>query len=176
MKIESTDFTATEIMGFVDELQARDRDDLVRRLEAVERRLEDLRPRLEQAADAGGGGEGWTGQEVLAHLAVLSKFYGVIAYRIASGKLTEFDLLGQVRLRDVAGEAAAGVPAAALLDGMAADHRRTLEFLRSVAPGDLRRSAATGVGGIAMTAADVLRLPLVCHLEGHLEQLEAAIT
>lgn len=175
MKIESTEFTATEILGFVDELQARDRDDLVRRLEAVGRRLAELRPRLEKAGRDGAAGDAWTGQEVLGHMAVLSKFYGVVAYRIASGRLTEFDLLGQVRLRDVAGEAVAKEPAGALLDGMAEDHGRTLDFLRGAAPADLRRSAVTGIEGVDMTAADVLRLPLVCHLEAHLEQLEAAI-
>lgn len=173
MKIESTAFTAAELLGFLGDLEERDREDVARRLEEVGRRLEALRPRIE-GADAPGG-DGWTAQEVLAHISVLSKFYGVMAHQIATGKVTEFDFLGQVQLRDVAGERAAAEPASSLLDGIAADHARTLAFLRGVNTADLRKTAETGVEGLRISAADVVRLPLLTHLEAHLEQLEAAI-
>ena len=174
MKIESTAFGPSELHSFLNELRDRERRLLLDRLAAADRRLEALRPRLVDGPQ-GGAGEDWTAHEVLAHMAVLSKFYGVVAYRIATGRFTEFDLLGQVQLRDVAGEAAAAETAASLLDSMAADHARTAGFLNSADLDDLYREAGTGLPGLAMTAIEVLRLPLIGHLEGHLEQLESAL-
>lgn len=174
MKIESTAFEAADIRAFLNEQRDHERLHLLQRLETAGARLQALRSRLVAAAP-GSGGEGWTAHEVLAHMAVLSKFYGVIAYSIASGKLSEFDLLGQVRLRDVAGETAAAETVESLLDAMAADHARTAEFLRKADLDQLHRRAKTGLEDLDMTAIEVLRLPLIGHLETHLDQLESAL-
>jgi len=178
VKLESPQFTAADIHRFLDEFREHERELLARRLEDVGRRLQELAPRL-LTLDAGGADlaedGAWNAREVVAHLALVSKLYGVLAYRVATGKDTSYDLLGIVRLRDVAGEDAARQPVAAHLEAIAADHERSLRFLRTASLEDLERAADTGVEGLKMSAVDVLRLPLVGHLELHLEQLEKAV-
>lgn len=157
-------------------MREHERTELARRLEAVGRRLAELRPRLEALPlHTDREGRAWTAREIVAHLALVSKLYGVLAYRVAAGKETSYDLLGIVRLRDVAGEQAAQQPIGGHLDAIAADHARTLEFIRSASVDDLERAADTGIEGLKMKAIEVLQLPLVAHLELHLEQLETAL-
>lgn len=176
MKIESPTFTADDIQGFMGEMREHERDLLVRRLEAIGPRLEELRPRLQALGDGDSGGrQGWTAREIVGHLALVSKLYGVLAYRVAAGKDTAYDLLGIVRLRDVAGEEAARQPIEQHLEAIAADHARTLRFLRSASVEDLERASETGIEGLRMTAIEIVRLPLVAHLELHLDQLEKAL-
>ncbi len=169
MRIESTSFASTDLDSFLDDLVDQDRRTLVGRLERASARLADLGSRVSD--DAPAGDEQWNAKEVLAHVALLSKFYGVLAYRIGSGATTELDLLGQVSLRDVMGEQLAQRPAAELVASALADHGRTAEWLRGARPGDLRRRCSIGGGG-SMTAEEVARLPLCAHLEQHLDQME----
>jgi hypothetical protein len=56
-----------------------------------------------------------------------------------------------------------------------ADQARTLKLLRTVEPASLRRQARQE-NGEPMTAIDVARLPLINHLEMHVEQLERALS
>src|SRR6266849_9248040 len=100
MKIESTAFTQADLQGFLDEMLDRERMLLADRLERASERLSALGPRIKAAA----GGDEWSDHEVLAHIAVLSKFYGVLVHKITSGQVTEVDMLGNTNLRDVAGE------------------------------------------------------------------------
>lgn len=171
MKIESTSFTAADLEGFATELEERDRVALAERLEAASARLEALGARLGSAA--AGEGDGWTGHEVLAHIGVLSQFYGYLTYQIGTGKLAELDLLSMVNLRDVRGAELAQRPAAELLADALANQRRTAAYLRSASALDLGRTCA--VGARNWTAFDMARLPLCSHLELHLDQLEAAL-
>jgi hypothetical protein len=101
-------------------------------------------------------------------------FYGVLTYQIGSGRLTELGLLENVHLRDVMGSELAKSPPAQLVEMALADQRRTLEYLRSAAPGDLRRECIAD-GRWRFTAEDMARRPLVAHLELHLDQLERAL-
>ncbi len=172
MRIESTAFTAADLEGFLDELVEADKRSLVDRLERASARLAELGEQVAVGVPA--GGEGWSAHEVLAHIAVLSKFYGVLTHRIGTGALTELDLLGNVNLRDVLGEQMAKLPPGELVASALADHRRTLEYLRRAPAGDLRRTARLSHGG-EMSAADVARLALCAHLETHLRQLEASL-
>jgi hypothetical protein len=55
-----------------------------------------------------------------------------------------------------------------------ADHERTIKILRTAELASLKRSAQTDGGG-TMTAEEVARLPLLNHLEMHLDQLESAL-
>src|SRR5579872_1371024 len=101
MKIESTAFTMDDVNSFMASYREHERYVLADRLQQVSRRLADLAPRI-------GSGrrqtDEWSAHELLAHIAVVSKFYGVVVHRIASGQLAELDLLESVNLRDVAGE------------------------------------------------------------------------
>ncbi|HSS92978.1 MAG TPA: hypothetical protein VLR46_03195 [Candidatus Dormibacteraeota bacterium] len=170
MKIESTTFTQADVQAFLDSQVARERSLLAGRLEKASERLAQIAPRIK----AGSGADSWSDHEVLAHIAVLSKFYGVIVHRITSGQMTEVDLMGNVNLRDVAGEQMAQVEPAELLRMILADHARTAKLLRTIEPGALRREAkAEGIGTV--TAEFVARYPLISHLEEHVDQLERSL-
>jgi tetrahydrodipicolinate N-succinyltransferase len=170
MKIESTAFTRADVEQFLDSMLDHDRRLLADRLERASARLAALGPRIA----AGHGDAEWSDHEVLAHIAVLSKFYGVLVHKISSGKMSELDLLENVNLRDVVGEQMAQIEPAELLRMALADQARTLELLRSVEPASLRRQAKLE-DGTMMSAEEVARLPLVNHLEMHVDQLEAAL-
>lgn len=173
MKIESTAFTADDLAGFATELEERDQVALAERLEAASARLEALGELISDARAHEHEGDGWSGQEVLAHIAVLSQFYGYLTYQIGAGKLTELDLLAMVNLRDVRGAELAERPAAELLADALGNQRRTAAYLRSARAEDLRRTCA--VGAREWSAFDMARLPLCSHLELHLVQLEIAL-
>jgi hypothetical protein len=170
MKIESTAFTRSDVERFLDEMLDHDRQLLADRLEKASARLAELGPRV-----SAGRGEGeWSQHELLAHIAVLSKFYGVLVHKISSGQMAEIDLLENVNLRDVAGEQMAQIEPAELLRMALSDQARTLKLLRSAEPASLRRQAKQENGEL-MSAIEVARLPLVNHLEMHLDQLERAV-
>ena len=170
MKIESTGFTRADVEQFLDQMLDHDRTVLADRLEKASARLADLGPRIQ----AGRGDKEWSQHEVLAHIVVLSKFYGVLLHKISSGQMTEMDLQENVNLRDVVGEQMAQIEPAELLRMALADQARTLRLLRSVEPSALRRKARLETGEV-MTAEEVARLPLVNHLELHIDQLERAL-
>ena len=167
MKIESPAFTRADVEQFLDGMLDHDRQLLADRLEKASTRLAALGPRVK----AGPGGTEWSQHELLAHIAVLSKFYGVLVHKISSGQMSEIDLLENVNLRDVVGEQMAQIEPAELLQMALADQARTLKLLRTVEPSTLRRKARME-NGETMSADEVARLPLVNHLEMHVDQLE----
>jgi hypothetical protein len=170
MKIESTAFTRSDVEQFLDEMVDHDRNVLADRLEIASARLAELGPRV----PAGHGESEWSQHELLAHIAVLSKFYGVLLHKISSGQMTDFDLLENVNLRDVVGEQMAQIEPAELLRMALADQARTLKLLRAVEPSSLRRRA-TQENGETMSAEEIARLPLINHLEMHVDQLERGL-
>jgi hypothetical protein len=170
MKIESTAFTHADVEQFLDEFLDHDRNLLADRLEKASARLAQLGPRVR----AGSGGDEWSQHELLAHIAVLSKFYGVLVHKISSGQMTEVDLLENVNLRDVFGERMAQLEPAELLGMALADQARTLKLLRSVEASSLRRKARLETGEM-IGADEIARLPLVNHLELHVDQLERSL-
>jgi hypothetical protein len=172
MRGESLTFQPSDIERFLDEFEDLEREALIERLEAASARLAELAPRIPQPAEP--GTSDWSAHEVLAHVVALSKLYGMLTYKIGSGGMTEFDLLAMVHQRDAAGEALAQMDDAQLLAMALADHRRTLDYLRGASAADLRRRCRLGEGR-EMSAGEVLRLPLVAHLEQHVRQLEAAL-
>jgi hypothetical protein len=168
MKIESPAFTLDDVKSFMDTYLDRERNLLADRLQHASDRLAALAPRVR----AGTGEESsWSAHELLAHLAVLSKFYGVLVHRISSGQLPNMDLLEAVHLRDTVGHQMSQLEPADLVRMTVADHERTIKTLRGADPRALRQSAELGEG-ITMTAEEIARLPLISHLEIHLEQLE----
>jgi len=111
---------------------------------------------------------------VLAHIAVLSKFYGMVTYKVGKGEMTELDLVGNVGLRDVLGEQLSRLPTSKLVEMARGDHARTVAYIRSADAAALRRVCSTGQGR-SMTAGDIARLPLCAHLEQHQRQLEETL-
>src|ERR1700681_4552013 len=171
MKIESTAFTRADVEQFLDEMLDHDRQILADRLEKASSRLADAGGRV-----AVGSGDGeWSPHELLAHIAVLSKFYGVLVHKISSGQMTELDLLENVNLRDVVGEQMAQIEPPELLRMALSDQARTLNLLRSAEASSLRRTARQE-NGEQISAEEVARLPLINHLEMHVDQLERAVT
>ena len=173
MKIESTAFTVADLEAFLDEQLDHERNVLAGRLEQASARLAELGPRIKP----GGGADGWSEHEVLAHIAVLSKFYGVLVHKVATGQVAEVDLLSNTNLRDVAGEQMAAIEPGELLRMTLADHARTAKELRSLDPAALRRKVkVVGGGSFSDVSAEFLaRYPLVNHLEEHVDQLQRSL-
>ena len=111
---------------------------------------------------------------MLAHIAVLSKFYGVLVHRISSGQIDQVDLLSNTNLRDVAGEQMAQIEPAELLRAIQTDHARTIKLLRTVEATSLRREVKEAAGG-TVSAEFLARYPLINHLEEHIDQLERSL-
>lgn len=170
MKIENS-FTMDDVRSFMDTYVDRERHMLADRLQEISDRVAELGARVK---DEPGDGKQWNAKEILAHIAVVSKFYGVLVHRVASGKLSDFGLLEQVNLRDVAGKQMSELPAEELVRAARDDQARTIEALRHSEPSALRRTMRIDDGTV-MSAEDIARLPLVSHLELHLEQLEKAL-
>ena len=171
MKIESPSFTQADLDAFFNEQLDRERLRLAERLESASARLAAIAPRI---TSEHGGGDQWTNHEVLAHIAVLSKFYGVMVHRVTSGQMTEVDLLDATKLRDVAGDQTAAIPTPEILAAIAKDHARTVSLLRSMDPTALRKTALLP-SGETVSAEFLVRYPLINHLEQHVEQLEQAL-
>jgi len=168
MKIESHAFTFDDVKAFMDTYLDRERNILADRLERASDRVAALAPRVESEPSDSAD---WNAHELLAHLAVLSKFYGVLVHRISTGQPLNMDLLQAVQLRDNAGKQMSELAPAELARMIGADHARTINALRTTDPMNLRRTAELG-DGITMSAEDVARLPLISHMEMHIEQLE----
>jgi hypothetical protein len=125
-------------------------------------------------SSASGNGSEWTGHDILAHIAVLSKFYGTVVYRVGSGKLSQIELLEAVKSRDPAGEQLRTLPPNQLLDMVQRDHQRTIAYLRSADAAAMQRRAVL-YEDFSMSAAEIAQLPLCAHLEIHLDQLERTL-
>jgi hypothetical protein len=173
MKIESPEFTAADLDGYRDELIDHERGVLADRLERASARLAELGGRV--TAEPASEHDGWNPREVLAHIAVLSKFYGMLTYKVGSGQTTELDLLGNVNLRDVLGAQLATEAPVALVENACADHRRTVEYLRAADAAAMRRECVVDGGRAVMRAEDIAREALIGHLEIHVEQLVKAL-
>jgi hypothetical protein len=171
MTNESTTFTATDLQGFLDEMIDHDRLALADRLQRASDRLAEYGLLVTASR---GEGDGWTAHEVLAHIVVLSKFYGVVFHKVSSGKMTELDLLNNVGLRDAMDEQMAQIEPKELIRMALDDHARTIAGLRAADAASMRRVVKVD-GGETMTAEEVARLPLISHLELHIDQLLRAL-
>ena len=170
MKNDSTTFTETDLRRFLDEMIDHDRLSLADRLQRASERLAEYG----ELVTPGHGSDEWTAHEVLAHIVVLSKFYGVVFHKVSSGKMTDLDLLNNVGLRDAMDEQMAQIEPKELIRMALEDHARTIEGLRAADAAAMRRVVKVD-GGETMTAEEVARLTLVSHLELHLDQLARAL-
>jgi len=173
MKIESPSFTMDDLRAFMTSYRDRERHLLADRLRRVSERVAELGPRVKRHVDD--TESEWNAHEILAHIAVVSKFYGVLVHRIASGKLDGMNLLDAVNMRDSAGRQMAELEPDELVRQAVADHQRTIKTLREVDPSSLEKSAQID-DGTSMTAEQVARMPLITHLEMHVEQLEKMLS
>jgi hypothetical protein len=171
MEIESTRFTQEDLEVFVDQVVEHERDVLVGRLEAASEALAASRGRAEHAPDA--AADGWSPREILAHIGLMARLYGFLAAEIGKGRQTEIDLLPFVAQRDVAGAQAATRPVGELVEEARGQIARTVSYLRSASPSDLRRRAR--MSRWETNALEVATLNLCAHLELHVAQLEEAL-
>ena len=171
MEIESTAYTGADLTAFLDEMQNHDRHNLADRLEKASRRLAEVGARIKAGR---GDGREWSDHELLAHVATLSKFYGVLVHRVAGGQIAELNLLDSVHARDAAIDQAAELSPADLIRMALSDHERTIKTLRTAEPAALRRSVRIE-GETRMTAEELARLPLISHVEMHVDQLERSL-
>ena len=176
MKIESPAFTMDDIRTFMSGYRDRERNLLADRLQQVSDRVAELGPQVKRAADDEDDEHAeWNAHEILAHVAVVSKFYGVLVHRIASGKLDDMNLLEAVNLRDSAGRQMAELEPEDLVRQALSDQQRTIKALRDMDSSSLQKAARID-DGTSMTAEEVARMPLVSHLEMHVEQLEKMLS
>ena len=173
MKIESPAFTMEDIRTFMSGYRDRERNLLADRLQLVSERVAELGPRVQRVVDEDNAE--WNAHEILAHITVVSKFYGVLVHRIASGKLDEMNLLDAVNMRDAAGRQMAELEPEEIARQSVSDQQRTIKALREMDASSLQKSARLD-DGTSMTAEDVARMPLVSHLEMHVEQLERMLS
>jgi len=181
MKIESAAYTKTDFENFLDGELDSERNVLADRLERASARLAKLGPKVEAGRGEGSraragrtSDDEWNGLEVLAHIAGFSKYYGVMVHKVASGQVTEVDLMASTNIRDESIVQMSAMEPADLLRMALDAHARTAQELRTL---DLTafRNKANVEGGVWFSPvnADFLaRYPLVNHLEAHIEQLE----
>jgi hypothetical protein len=170
MKIESPEYTGDVMVANLNAMQDYDRQVLADRLQRVSKRLAEIAPKVKPGRSDGGE---WSDVEVLAHIATMSKFYGVLVHRMVTGSISDLNLLQAAQMRDGAIDQMSDLEPAELLRMALADHDRTIKELRTADPAALRRAFPIPEGG-TMTAEEVARLPLVAHLEMHVDQLEQA--
>lgn len=172
MKIESTEYGWANFVAFLNDMQDHDRQGLADRLQRASDRLAEIGPRVKPGRS---DGDDWSAVEVLAHIATLSKFYGVMVHRLVSGQINDLGMLQAAQMRDGAIDQASDTEPAELLRMTLADHARTIKELRTADAASLRRVAALREGGATMTAEEIARLPLISHVEMHLDQLERVL-
>ncbi|HEV1996694.1 MAG TPA: DinB family protein [Candidatus Dormibacteraeota bacterium] len=170
MRETSSDYSANDLPRFFDEIFEWDVRHTRERLRAASARMNQLVAGIPETPR--GAGE-WNAKEVLAHIAVLSKAYGVFGYFIASGRLTDLALGDVINQRDAEGDKYMAMTCAEIAAEATTQHARTLKFLDNASTEDLRRECT--VEGGTITAEYVVRLPLVAHLEQHVVQLEQAL-
>src|SRR5207247_7626924 len=151
MKIESPAFTLDDVKTFMDTYLDRERNLLADRLQIASERLAALAPRIKAEH---GDENSWSAHELLAHLAVLSKFYGVLVHRISTDQLPNMNLLEAVHLRDTVGHQMSQLEPADLVRITLVGHERTIKTLTTSDTQALTKTAALAEA-ITMTAAEV---------------------
>ena len=171
MKIESPSFTTADLKGFLRETVDHERTQLADRLERISARLADavaLTP-----PGAGPRPDRWDANDVLAHMVMVSKFYGVLVKRVGSGDVTEIDLMSFLQARDPAVQPLTSLPASELVERARREQRRTIEYLRGADAATMLRRVKL-FEGTSMSALELAQLPLCAHLEIHIEQYLAS--
>ena len=170
MRENSNSFTSADLPRFLDEIFTIETRNVADRLRRASARMNELAPSVR---DEPRGDAEWNAKEILAHIAVLSRAYGVFSYMIATGRLTDLAMGDVINQRDAEGDKYMAMSCAEIAAEATTQHERTLKFLDGASLEDLRRECRVERGTI--TAEYVVRLPLVAHLEQHVEQLAKAL-
>ena len=171
MEIESPSFTSADLEGFLRETVDHERTRLADRLERISARLAEAVALMPPGA--GPRPHGWDANDVLAHMVMVSKFYGVLVKRVGSGDVTEIDLMSFLQARDPAVQPLTSLPASELVERARREQRRTIEYLRGTDAVAMLRQVKL-FDGTSMTTLQLAQLPLCAHLEIHIEQYLAA--
>jgi hypothetical protein len=170
MRENSNSFTSADLPRFLDEMFEIESRNTAGRLRRASQRMNELARRV---PDEPRGEGDWNAKEVLAHIAVLSRAYGVFSYLIATGRLTELNFGDVISQRDVEGDRYMAMSVAEIAADATSQHQRTLKFLETATTEQMLRECSVENGTI--TADYVVRLPLVVHLEAHVADLEKAL-
>ncbi|GAC1334669.1 MAG: hypothetical protein NVSMB17_16630 [Candidatus Dormibacteria bacterium] len=170
MRENSNTFTSQDLSRFLNEIFDIETRNLADRLRRASERMNELA--AEVSDEPRGDGE-WNAKEILAHIAVLSRAYGVFSYMIATGRLTELNFGEVISQRDLEGDKYMAMSAAEVAATATEQHQRTLKFLERATPEQMLRECKVETGSI--TAEYVVRLPLVVHLEQHVLELEKVL-
>jgi hypothetical protein len=171
MKIESADYTKTDFENFLDGELDSERNLLADRLERASARLAKVGSKIKPG---GSKDDEWNAHEVLAHIAGFSKYYGVLVHKVATGQVSEVDLMASTNIRDESIVQMSAMEPADLLRMALEAHARTAKELRTLDLAAFRnKTDVTGGVWFSPVGADFLaRYPLVNHLEAHVVQLE----
>lgn len=172
MKLESLEFTDEDIAGFLTDYFDTERQLHIARLRKIIDDAESLVPAIEgRNLD---GGDDWNAVETLAHMVSTAQFFGWLANEVATKKVVEGNITEMLKLRDIVITDASQQAPEALVKDLRENIERTIGFLEKVDWPDLR--TPVDYVGFQMTGEDFIRLPLCGHLEGHLEQIKAALS
>ena len=168
MKIESPAFTAADFARFHDEVAGVEQRSVIDRLRTASARMLAVSALVPDEPATNDGA--WNPKEVLAHIAVVSKGWGVLAYLIAKGRLQEVDATTVITQRDTLGSEMMQLSPAGIAREAVTAHQRTIAYLETAPMAEFTAPVRWDLG---QTSADhIFRTILVGHLELHVAQLE----
>jgi hypothetical protein len=173
MRIESTAFTEADYYAFLGGYLERERPELVARLRRIPDDVDELVPRLEEAAPSSVDDPAWNAGETLAHMATSAAFFGWAIHEISQGKDIGGQMLEFMNLRDPAIVESVRQPPAELAQQLRIALERLAAFVETVPYDDLRTSIA--FANRELSAEDFTRFSVVHHLEDHTEQMRRAL-
>jgi DinB superfamily len=168
VKLESPAFTKADFEQFQAEIGDIEKRLLVSRLRAASGRMQELAAQVPDEPPTDDGE--WNAKEVLAHIAVVSKGWGALAYLLAKGRMTEVEAVTLVTQRDpLAAELLPQSPVDIAREAATAQ-QRSIAYLETAPMEEFTAPVRWELG--ATTAEHIFRTILVGHLELHVSQLE----
>jgi hypothetical protein len=168
VKLESPAFTKSDFERFQAEVGDIEKWSVINRLRGASGRMLELAARVPDEPPTNDGE--WNAKEVLAHIAVLSKGWGVLAYLIAKGRMPEVEAVTLVTQRDPLAAELLPLSPEKIAGEAATAQQRTVAYLERAPMEEFTAPVRWELG--ATTADHIFRTILVGHLEMHLSQLE----
>jgi hypothetical protein len=168
VKLESPAFTRVDWEKFQTEVEGFEKQSVIKRLRAASARMLALARQVPDEPPTTDGE--WNAKEVLAHIAVVSKGWGVLAYLIAKGRLREVEAATVVTQRDPLASELMPLAPLDIAREAATSQQRTIAYLESAPMEEFTAPVHWERG--PTTADHIFRTILVGHLELHVSQLE----